>query len=76
MSGLTTSIEELQTIYLKAVANIGTLRKQLADVSVDSGLHPKVQAGLIARLGREISEESEKAINASEYLLYYMVESR
>ncbi|MBC9706217.1 MAG: hypothetical protein H9W81_14830, partial [Enterococcus sp.] len=46
-------MEELydaQTDYLKAVANIGQLRKQLADVSIDNHLHTKVRAGLMARL--------------------------
>ena len=70
-------MEELykaQTAYLKAVANIGQLRKQLADVSIDNHLHPKVRAGLIARLDREIEEESVEATSAIEWMEWYMLD--
>lgn len=68
-------MEELynaQTAYLKAVANIGQLRKQLADVSIDNNLHHKVRAGLMARLDREIEEESVSATSAIEWMEWYM----
>lgn len=65
---------EAQTAYLKAVANIGQLRKQLADASIDSHLHPKVRVGLMARLDREIEEESAEATSATEWMEWYMLD--
>lgn len=62
-----------QTEYLKAVANIGQLRKQLADVSIDSNIHERIREGLMQRLDEEIERESEKATKAINDLTQYML---
>lgn len=62
-----------QTEYLKAVANIGQLRKQLADVSIDSNIHERIREGLMQRLDEEIDRESVKATKAINDLSQYML---
>lgn len=64
---------EAQTDYLKAVANIGQLRKQLADVSIDSNISDGIRKGLMERLDREVEEESEKATQAISDIAQYML---
>lgn len=64
---------EAQTAYLKAVANIGQLRKQLADVSIDSNISEGIRKGLMEQLGREVEEESEKATQAISDIAQYML---
>lgn len=64
---------DAQTDYLKAVANIGQLRKQLADVSIDNNIHERIREGLMQRLDEEIARESEKATNAINALTRYML---
>lgn len=64
---------EAQTAYLKAVANIGQLRKQLADVSIDSNISEGIRKGLMERLDREVEEESEKATQAISDITKYML---